>query len=246
MLKMGQEKVVCFIDIMGTKNRLQQSDSQTTCNIEISPLIMKHYEDMVNDDLIVSVFADCMYIVADKENIGEMFSFLASLSYTLLINEKQDTEDSIKTIKYKADCLKIRGGITYGKIDILEKDDERYNNKSMELLSGTGMVQAYILESESAVYPRIILDENILKILGNMEKAKKDYCLVENAGFYYFDFLDYLLHKNEKIIIDEMTDILEFVKNELLYALNNGEDKLAGKLLWYQRYLESFLGKLNK
>ncbi len=85
--------------------------------------------------------------------------------------------------------IMIRGGVTIG--DLYHRNNIVY---------GPAMIEAYRLESKCAIYPRIIMSEDML-VIGIMKTLPEqntleeeiDYvdCLIRKAcdGYYYLDFL---------------------------------------------------------
>lgn len=231
-----EEKIVCFIKIMGMKNRIDNSESyidlQTVYGIE------KQFVDnpsVERDSLNLAVFTDCMYIVADRECIDHVFGFIAKLAYNFLVNAKCNLEvKEGQTDIY--DCIKVRGGITYGDVLIPYKEK---SSKMSNVFSGPAIKAAYILESQEAVYPRVIVDKEILE---NLECSKdKEYLVCDDENdYYYLDFLKYIGKKG----LDRSWEIgkyVDFVNSEMEDASKCADDKLTEKLSWYKSYLERYI-----
>lgn len=72
----------------------------------------------------------------------------------------------------------VRGGISYGKL----YHDENY-------LFGKGLIKAYLLESNYADYPRILVDEDLINTVHKIvderfEQSWKDYILTDGKRYY--------------------------------------------------------------
>lgn len=239
-----ETKVVCFIDIMGMKDRMYtQSPDEMALIYAISKMVVDN-PCVQEDGLIISAFSDCMYIVADKENIHHIFDFLAVLACHLL-NKYTSTGPS----KNIYDCIKLRGGITYGDVSVLNQRPNG-NSNIPNIITGVAAVEAYILESKEAQYPRIIVDEKILELLEKENLSKNDFCLVQDynddKGYHYFDFLKYLYEKDGHLDI-ELQKCIDFVTNELNEARNTivCKNKLIKQLSWYKGYLEEHIVQKN-
>lgn len=234
-----EKKIVCFVDIMGMKSRID--NSKTSTDLQIVYAIQKAFVDnpsVEKDGINIAVFSDCMYIVADKECINHIFEFIAKLSYNFLVNARFNSDGKSRAID-ENDCIKVRGGITYG--DVLVPYEEKFSKMS-NVFMGHAIKEAYILESQKAVYPRIIVDEKILDLLENPEFLKgRKYLTQDNErDFFYFDFLKYIREK-ELIRDSEIRKCVDFVRSEMEDAIKCADDKLIRKLLWYKRYLERYI-----
>lgn len=87
-------------------------------------------------DLEVSVFSDCVAISAESDNPHDVIWTAIHLQSSLLVLG-----------------ILTRGGISKGKL--VHKDD---------LLYGDGMIKAYKLESKAAVYPRILVGQELIEV----------------------------------------------------------------------------------
>lgn len=94
----------------------------------------------------------------------------------------------------KENIILIRGAITKGPLYV--------NN---DIIFGQGLTNAYILESNSAIYPRIIIEPNLLE---NELNENKEY-----TNLYYRDF-----------------DYWYCVENSYLYSLDKDNEAVIGRL----------------
>ena len=139
----------------------------------------------------------------------------------------------------------LRGGITFGKI-------RHDHNKCF----GPAMNRAYLLESETAVYPRILIDGFALKELA------KDKFIHNSIEFISPDksdgllFLDYLSQKayfeendNYHDFEGNRLDYNQFLKNlKILITDNleqyNNNEKVLEKYQWYKEYYNDTIKKV--
>lgn len=243
-----QDKIVAFVDVMGVKDRIVKSDKPQDFEMYTTILNMFANQPFAEGKLHISMFSDCMYIVANKEHIDLVINLLANFSYRLLFNNipliTVNPDGSILN-ENCFDCFKLRGGITFGKVFSI---DEEAQKKGAVLhtnaLFGQGIVDAYTLESKFAVYPRIIVDDKFLTLMKEQEKTIADYYLRrdENEKCYYVDFLDYMCagkRENAERVLNGLDECISFVAAELNKALSAGNARLSGQLLWYKQYLEA-------
>ncbi|OCY53088.1 hypothetical protein [Acinetobacter pittii] len=147
-----EERIVAFIDILGFKALIDSTntaDAQANSdNIRKMIDIYTEIENSLNenlqkndgilDDLKITRFSDCIVISFPEKQIDALFFLCISLLHFLYE----------MLVKYN---LVFRGGITSGKLI----HDDQY-------LFGPAMNRAYELESNFAIYPRIIVDEIVL------------------------------------------------------------------------------------
>jgi hypothetical protein len=122
-----------------------------------------------------------------------------------------------------------RGAVTFGELFI---DDV--------FVWGPALITAYKLESSFALYPRVIVDDSIIRIANSLilENCPKSNLEINNLkedfdGFYFFDYLNYPRDPN--------------TKNTITKALFNVEQKIKGesdkrilqKMYWHKNYLLS-------
>lgn len=172
-----ENRVIAFIDILGFKEIIKESE-QDTSKIELVYSILEYLKALKTSDkwtlqlleieedaqkrgvgnfdvrnrINTTAFSDSIVIsVKIDENVNEMVSTLiVNLAYVgAMLLEKG---------------ILIRGGITIG--NIIHKENG--------IVFGQGLIDAYILESKNAKYPRLIVSNKLIKRLEYPIKTKKD------------------------------------------------------------------------
>ena len=120
----------------------------------------------------------------------------------------------------------LRGGITIGQLYIEEV-----------MVWGEALVKAYFLEDRVAVYPRVILDSNVISEIKNdsllSEFMRKD-----------FDELMFLNYLNNCHFCGEMLmNGFELMKEELRGCWN---ERMRQKFSWHMNYINSELDRKNE
>lgn len=192
-MKTYQDRITIFIDILGFKELLNETiDKEGNSNNEAISKLLDAYKtirdvwdlDKVDNEhsLIkktskqtkqITTFSDCIVISFPAKERSEIF-------YTLL-----EVKWMIMRLIYKG--ILCRGAISYGKLIHTETT-----------LFGPALVEAYILESKAANYPRIILDRSIIDLAGeatlDIHTAEEEIEYVESLlekdldGMYYIDY----------------------------------------------------------
>lgn len=248
-----QNRIVAFVDVMGVKNKMLSVEKPNDLKMYSTILTSFADQPFAKDKLHISMFSDCMYIIAEEQYLDTMINFLANFSYTMLFNRISTIINENSNIRCEIDwdCFKLRGGITYGKVFVL---DQEAKNQGILLNSnivlGPAVIKAYELESTKAIYPRIIADENFIRLIHNLQKETTDFYFTQdsNNDFYYLDFLDYMCQGKRKSahVFDLLDGCINYIKAELEESILNKNAKLSGQLLWYIRYLESYKQEKNR
>lgn len=145
-----ENRVICFIDILGFKDlvdaTVDKNGSENSDKLKLLLRALNRIKQMVSsldlditESKRITQFSDSIVISFQYKEESEVFMTLLSLQHLIL--------DLVR------DGILIRGGITSGKL-IHTKD----------ILVGPAMIEAYILESQAANYPRIIIDDSIFEI----------------------------------------------------------------------------------
>lgn len=144
-----KKHLVAFIDILGFKDLINENDPKKIFKLlsvreEIEKIIGK---DKGSLDLKISSFSDCIVLSMEYEsNDYKIFNrFLQDISfYSLLATMNEHL---------------IRGGFTIGDL---------YHDESK--VFGPALNKAYVIETNQAVYPRIIFDTEVVKELKEFKK----------------------------------------------------------------------------
>lgn len=211
------EKYVAFIDILGYKDKIDKCEKQGDLKaVALLNFIMNNNRIDAMDELITFVFSDCMYIVGDE--LQKVLELLACISVQLLGASKIEVSNSVKQTEINL----IRGAITKGNLIV----DERLNT-----LLGPAVNEAYLLESQIAIYPRIIISNKIVDC--EMREDFKE----DRDGIKYFDFLQFLQENKEyPMSKDEVNRHITFLKE---YIENSDNVKIIQKYKWFEKYLST-------
>ncbi|MBU1230249.1 MAG: hypothetical protein KKA55_08065 [Proteobacteria bacterium] len=151
-----KERIVIFIDILGYKkivgNTVNPDGSDNADGLKLVESIHKiidyflepDEDEKVEADIQISKFSDCIVISFDHTSQSQIFYRVIALQW-LLIN-----------LIFKG--ILCRGGIAIGKVF-----------HTHAAIFGPALVNAYLLESKAAIYPRIIVSRDIVNLAG-------DYC----------------------------------------------------------------------
>lgn len=245
-----EDKLVAFVDVMGIKNRMRNALKPQDLQMFSVLMHIHANEPFALGKISTVAFSDCMYMIADGQYYKELISLLANFSYSLLVNRQCTvtvrTDGSFED-KVHWDCLKLRGGITYGKVLTLDDVATQKNIPSrFNMVIGPAAIKAYELESKEAIYPRIIVDDAFEDFIAKKKITCEECYLIKDdvKDYYYLDFWRYMF-KGARGPADFLNGCIEFVSKEIEEANSNGEEYLIKQLSWYLEYLRRYCFTVN-
>lgn len=175
-----EDRIVCFLDILGFKEHVKESNSSKSKVKEIADalLAVRRALDIDSPD----------EIDRDGANITQ---FSDSIVISFKCDEKSGVFYTLLKLIWIQATLVNHGMLVRGSI---VKGDFIHNDK---ILFGQGIIDAYEAETKAAVYPRIILGNDVLHIALNYAEHNP----VQEAGYiskmikqdtdslYYIDYL---------------------------------------------------------
>jgi len=206
-----EQRIVAFIDILGFKALLDETlDKKGNDNEEAINAVVSAYEairdiwdlDKKSDYLNtkssqtkkVSIFSDCLVVSFEINQPSEVFFTLLEIKWLIM-----------RLLARKILC---RGAISLGKF--IHTDN---------YLFGPALVEAYLLESKAAMYPRVILDTNVIEAgaenrgtLHNLSQEKEyvqSLLEQDSDGMYYIDYF----FKAQSELDDPEYDFPEYIDN---------------------------------
>lgn len=212
-----EEYYVASIDLLGVKN------------------IIKSDADDINLNRIKSIYNSWPRILNDGyyQNMKIRF-FSDNLVIALQTNKEGAADKILETIAWLCSHFlrcgyKPRGGVTKGQFFV---DDT--------FVWGPALVDAYLLESKDAIYPRIIIDESVISDTG---KHLADWMICEDEdGKLCLNYLKAFGGSKEGWIKD-IESMLQMVENEIadLSRQSDSEEKekIMCKLIWLKTFEET-------
>lgn len=232
-----EKSIVAFLDILGFKNIvntgtfdevLQIFDSIITKNDAVKALhrVVDEKDDSPSGEAIVrynEALEDTkIHIMSDSIVIATPVMYPESLAVIV------DICDVIQQLLFELENpVLLRGAIAEGDFFLNDR-----------LLFGKGLVDAYWAQEKYAVYPRIILSNEITigkrVFLNGVSELPKD-----EDGYYYINSIERYLGIDEewnKIIETEQYDKIKNLVDTNLNGYN--EDRVRQKYLWIKKELE--------
>lgn len=173
--KSYSNRLVAWIDILGMRKRIKSdlNDAEDIFGVmeKLRNFVQVPCANLAKEGkLQYTQIADGFMIVADLECATEFCEILSDVQWRVLI-----------------ECqMLLRGALTAGKVSVSEDP---------LIIIGPAYVDAYMLESESAIYPRIILTDEFFTQAKEYLNFK--YIATDTDKEKYLDFLKYSFEKND-------------------------------------------------
>lgn len=237
-----KDSIVVYLDLLGFSNTVKNSKEDSIKNIFDLAFYIKAwntsngenkfieekdfiYEDFLDDKVVdykkiqkelqISFFSDSMVITLPfsvDELEKKLFLIIRALAYVIT--------------KIAMQNFFVRGGISIGKMF----------HKS-NIFFGPAFLEAYNLESEIAIYPRVILSDVLKQKAKNMPYTKE-----AEDGLVHIDWI-YFLEKQEKKSVFEGISNLPSLKNitEIINQniYNSKNTKVKAKYIWLRSQIEN-------
>ena len=177
------EKIVAWFDILGMRNRIHDYEKHDAEEILTT---MGRFQNYVRNsceslDIKYMQISDGFILVSEFNYLKEICEILCQVQWKILVNDK----------------MLLRGALTSGKVSIADDDQK--------LVVGPAFIEAFSMESENAIFPRIIISNNLY------QSVKFDYLSEDSDHLYFLDFLTYAI-KTEDYNIRQLTHILQTTK----------------------------------
>ncbi len=196
---MYKDCFLAYLDIIGFKNKIEKTKTKPE---ELRTLIeaLKINTKFIHSERKKTTYSGTL----------EIRSFFFSDSFLFMMKaEKENLPHLFLIVRYLQDRfweykLCLRGAMVKGKMYWPEMEEN--------IILGPAMVTAYKLESEVAIYPRIVVSENLYNYIKNKqipafpvsEKGKLgEFIRKDKDGVYFYDILNpkILRKKGEKVIM---------------------------------------------
>lgn len=227
-----EERIVCFIDVLGFSDRIKQTESgpdgskvlSDTCNALnlMGSFMAKLLKRNQAEDMRVTQFSDSLVIsfpLKDPEcNILSVFSTIKFIQVMLLMLFK----------------MQLRGGIVVGKVI-----------HTNQLLVGPAMISAYRLESSSAVYPRIVIDPAVITLFYQIKNKLPDTSSTYESlvsedmdDLYYIDYFNF--DEGDRFFEDanESSRYFKTLLKVIIDNLKNPDIGIRSKYYWMRNKLK--------
>ena len=239
-----EESFVAFVDILGTSMLLKNTKKLSDLAFLFSLLGLIEENAKRKNKIVLTRFSDSIFVVAPKDAFCELLEFLSCCSINSLTQSRQQIANTANV--EQMGCRLLRGGVCYGKVFSLKSYLQKKQLEVQELddlIVGPAVPKAYELESQSAVFPRIVIDENTVKkaiTSGEWDKmTKKSILKKDTDGIVYLDSFEFLRENRQKYEFPKgkIDEAIEWAGQQLVKY--EGNENICKKYKWLIKYLES-------
>jgi hypothetical protein len=231
-----ENRVVCFIDILGFEKVINKTllpdgkDDPAKIKLIYNTImtIRKHLdiaESKITKSKMVTQFSDSVVISFRVNATSEVF-------FTLV-----DIQHILAELVFKG--MLCRGGIAFGKL-----------LHTAKALFGPALNQAYKMESKAALYPRVILDESIIKLGAqhcsphHTPEIEEEYirqCVGKDSdGMFYIDYFASAYGEFDEPEIDFCKYLFELTKMTRA-GLNSEDPGVRVKYSWLREKINPLI-----
>lgn len=216
--------IVAYLDILGATNRIRENKIAQDDSLNLLYNLYKHTMSLASEngikkfaDIKFKIFSDNIIIAKEiSDNINnDVLSLLGCVSNFLC----SSVGDSVGWL--------VRGGVTIGDFYI---DDM--------VVWGSALVRAYELEDKIAVYPRVVLDDNVVEII---TKIDADYVRRDTDGQCFLNYMTIWSYAGEFV-----QAAFEQMKTEAIKKDGTYPDKVRQKLWWHMNYINQALDEKDQ
>ncbi len=207
--------VVAFIDFLGVSHKIK-IESQSALNS-----IWLFYQYITEEikkykDINYKIFSDNILIC---EEVKEE-NFKQTIFNILQIVEKAEI------FMMKMGALFTRGAVVVGDLHFSEN-----------FVYGNALLEAHDIESNKAKYPRVIIDESVLRII----KDEKLFIVQDKDGQYFYDFLHAKIQQGEERLSQELSTFQGNILSNLM--TKNVKPETIEKMEWTINYFNDTCAK---
>lgn len=216
------KSILAFIDLLASKNEIINDNGSFLTKLgSIYESTLRIYKTAcsvsVRNRIKAKIFSD--NIVFECEVLSEEDCFLEFIDIAFITSIYQE-----ELLRHNILC---RGGISVGDAYL---DDT--------FVFGRALSEAYLLESKTAIYPRVIISKKLAEVVypitSNSGGCYDYMCALDKDGEFYVDYLN-SPGKGKEDRINFIRKLIEINSKEL--KRQDIDSCVKCKLLWHQDYL---------
>ena len=221
MSRQYHKSIFAFLDLLAVKENINKDNGVFLNKLgSIYDSTLRLYKSMCDreyrDSIRTKIFSDNIVFECEIRN-GDGFEEFKQIAFISAILQEELLENN----------LLLRGAITIGESFL---DDV--------FVFGKALSETYILESTTALYPRVIISKELAKIAyqnTSLLSPISYMCVLDRDGEYYIDYLSSA--GRSKSQREELIKVaLAYNENEL--KCPDYSAKVKQKLLWHNDYLK--------
>jgi hypothetical protein len=177
-----ERRVVFFYDVLGWRDRIAKAGDDAEKLGDLRRLLIEHSRIIrvpTDGDVRVSTFSDNVVVsIPETDPVGPFLKLVATLQILAVSRG-----------------VLVRGGIAIGNLI-----------HDREVVFGPGLNRAYELESKVAAYPRVVIDEDVMRRATQVEEftaCESGVCFLDPFNIPFFRFMTQTFTADELAHIQE-------------------------------------------
>ena len=229
---------LAYFDVLGYKAFFQEDDSDHEKFLKDILGTLDYVKSRVDEysgfssRIGLRVYSDnfLLYIKEEGQDIvhEDFNALMALVSVVALIQMKI-------LAQYR---ILLRGGITKG---------EFYVNDN--IIFGNGLIQAVEIESQKAIYPRVVIDVDRF-CLKNYDSLWKTLIKKDDDNMYFVDYFNINQYKSVELNQGNQIELVKTLREQIIYLVNRyckyGNLTNENKIIQRSRLIEKYLWVLKK
>lgn len=216
-----EEYYIAYFDVLGTKASLKKDEKSTFSKLWLVSNFIKTHR---SKDVIIRSFSDnfLFAVKIDNNNPTESLNSLFNVAASFAVECLSVYE------------LLVRGAIAKGLLHI-----------DSEIVLGESLIRAYEIESKVAIYPRTIIDKNVLENIDieSMPTRQFDKPFFKDSDSSVC--VNPLFFFNEKIREALKNRVANNIINSAILAHDNHNESSISKVEWIKNYVNDFYFQIH-
>lgn len=249
-----ERRIVAFIDILGFREIVKQSEKDTT-KIQLLYSVLEFLKDWETSEKwnlkFIEIEESAQMKGIEKFDIrGKTNSTAFSDSIVISVKTDNDVNEMVSTLVSNLanigsilmeKGILFRGGMTIG--NVIHKENGT--------VFGQGLIDAYSLETKAALYPRIILSDELLKELKYpQEYNRNEYpyhqylCRFEDGCVGFHQMIHYQVVDSWSKMTTKLMEIsLDKIRNTIINGLDSSFEnpEVFRKYIWLKSEYEKLI-----
>lgn len=222
---------IAYLDLLGTTSKISKDKNnvylytiRSIYDMAVKSSGKDGFSDLGFNRIETKIFSDNIVMAIPLDSGHEVADVCCLLKFVAIIQNHAAISSN----------WLVRGGVTIGELYI-----------DNILIWGQGLIRAYELENHIAVFPRIIIDRNVLELLG----ADNLFFCRDIDGQFYLNFLEFMEYRDTTgadVFVPQIRRHFEQLLSEIKMPNGNYAERPYQKLHWHRNYINAWYRKKHQ
>lgn len=216
------ECIVAYIDLLGASEAIKNDVDDV--NLNTVNYLVHAAQDLCSVEFPEGIGSFKSIVFSDNIVFSHSLGDLSRIQKQKTIHGLLAIASMFQFVALQVGIL-IRGGISMGDLYL-----------DNHLVWGKALVSSYQLEKTTAIYPRVVVDEDVFEFISKDEDGRRVQCHVEEGrdGCKVLDFCSFIEPSSLDCFYKETLKTLAGMKKSL-----KKDRRAIQKVIWFESYLES-------